>query len=72
LGTDQTGPEKSGSVRLDIITAAAQELAEKPYNLVDLDDFLAQADVTELALPGFADPRRVDYLSGFLRRRDQE
>jgi TetR/AcrR family transcriptional regulator, transcriptional repressor for nem operon len=22
-----------------------------------------------LALPGFADPRRVDYLSGFIRRR---
>jgi hypothetical protein len=40
--------------------------------LVDLDDFLAQADVTKLALPGFADPRRVDYLSGFIRRRDQE
>jgi hypothetical protein len=72
LGTDQTGPEKSGSVRLDIITAAAQEFAKMPYNLVDLDDFLTQSDVTKLALPGFADPRRVDYLSGLIRRRDPE
>jgi hypothetical protein len=41
LGTDETGPEKSGSVRLDIIAAVGRTI----------------------------DPRRVDYLSGFVRRR---
>jgi AcrR family transcriptional regulator len=152
LATDQAGPEKSGSVRLDIITAAAREFAKKPYSLVNLDDILAHADVKKsamyahfrskhalataiiehrallarstfddlktpsspaletliasdpsavggtvvsmylglrqtsrpdepktfigdlesawlLTLPGFANPRRMDYLSGFIRRR---
>ncbi|MDT5078081.1 MAG: hypothetical protein QOJ80_2718 [Mycobacterium sp.] len=50
MGTDQTGPEKSGSVRLDIIAAAAQEFAKKPYTLVNLDDILARADVTKSAM----------------------
>jgi TetR/AcrR family transcriptional regulator, transcriptional repressor for nem operon len=47
---DQAGSAKSGSVRLDIITAAAREFAKKPYSLVNLDDILAHADVKKSAM----------------------
>lgn len=50
LVTEKTGPDKSGSTRLDIIAAAARAFAAKPYSLVNLDDILAQADVTKSAV----------------------
>lgn len=50
LVTEETGPNKSGSTRLDIIAAAARAFAAKPYSLVNLDDILAQADVTKSAV----------------------
>jgi AcrR family transcriptional regulator len=50
LVTQQTGPNKSDSTRLDDIAAADRELATKPYSRVDLDDILALADPTKSAM----------------------
>ena len=45
-----TDDKKSKGTRLQLIEAAAHEFAVKPYTLVNLDDILAQADVTKGAM----------------------
>jgi len=45
-----TDDQKSKGTRLQLIEAAAHEFAVKPYTLVNLDDILAQADVTKGAM----------------------
>jgi AcrR family transcriptional regulator len=49
MGTEQ-GDGRAGTTRLQILRAAAHQFAARPYNEVNLDDILANADVTKGAL----------------------